>query len=154
MRNIGIWRFLRNKITDCQVCAVFPKDQEKHVKIAPARMETMLTPHIDIYVNKKFWKVQPYISFSGKYGGGGDNLLKAFFSQTDESNLIKKYTFCQKSTRNRSIKHKLFIIHPNLFYRLHQNIFQTHFPDSTSVAVANSLLCIPTTENGCLEVVI
>ena len=27
-------------------------------------------------------------------------------------------TFCQKSTGNWSIKHKLFIIHPNLFYRL------------------------------------
>ena len=27
-------------------------------------------------------------------------------------------TFCQKSIGNWSIKHKLFIIHPNLFYRL------------------------------------
>ena len=31
---------------------------------------------------------------------------------------VVKHTFCQKSTGNWSIKHKLFIIHPNLFYRL------------------------------------
>ena len=33
--------------------------------------------------------------------------------------LIKyRYTFCQKSTGNWSIKHILFIIDPNLFFRL------------------------------------
>ena len=29
-----------------------------------------------------------------------------------------RYKFCQKNTGNWSIKHKIFIIHPNLFYRL------------------------------------
>ena len=33
-------------------------------------------------------------------------------------NHIIMYTFCQRSTGNWSIKPKLFIIHPNLFYRL------------------------------------
>ena len=60
------------------------------------------------------------------------------------------HTFFQKSTGNWSIKHKLFIIHPNLFYRLQSR----HFPESTSVFATNSLLCFLSTENGCLEVVI
>ena len=36
----------------------------------------------------------------------------------------------------------------------YQNIFETHFPELTSVLVADSLLCLLSTENGCLEVVI
>ena len=36
----------------------------------------------------------------------------------DWKNQWKIYTFCQKSTGNCLIKHKLFTIHPNLFYRL------------------------------------
>ena len=46
----------------------------------------------------------------------GNNILNRFF-------LLSSYkkphiTFCQKSTGNWLIKHKLFIIHPNLFYHL------------------------------------
>ena len=37
---------------------------------------------------------------------------------TMDETLIHHCTFCQKSTGNRSIKHKLFIIHSKLFYRL------------------------------------
>ena len=32
--------------------------------------------------------------------------------------IIDRHKFCQKSTGNSSIKHKLFIIQPKLFYRL------------------------------------
>ena len=44
---------------------------------------------------------------------------KSIFRQNFLRDIVfKRHTFCQKSTGNWSIKHKLFIIHPNLFYRL------------------------------------